>query len=97
MGVSSGFATAQPLRHPEGGWAYFQAPDQHTDGRHLGAGAMGNGSGGDEGHVQTPEVDGRHSRSADEKAAGDQSCICIILNMIQVLIWTSRRGRPKEV
>lgn len=29
---------------------------------------MGNGGGGDDGHVQAPEVDGRHSGSAAEAA-----------------------------
>ncbi|OCO99023.1 MULTISPECIES: hypothetical protein [unclassified Ensifer] len=63
---------AQPLRDPEEGRAYFQAPDQDADSQHRSVAAMGNGDGidGVEGHVQAPEVEGRHSGSAAEKAAG---------------------------
>lgn len=70
---------AQPLCDPEEGWAYFQAPAQGTDGQHLSVAAMGNNDGSDgvEGHVQAPEVAGRHSGSAAENGRGEIRAVCV--------------------
>ncbi len=54
----------------------FPSPAQGTDGQHLSVGAMGNGGGGDDGQVQAPEVESRHSGSAAE-GRGEIRAVCV--------------------
>jgi hypothetical protein len=89
----------QPLHDPEKGRAYFQTPAHGTDGQHRGVAAVGNGGGGDDGHVKPFRLQMSKADTADRrpKAAGRSELLAYHPEHDLISCTVFRKSRSEEV